>query len=64
MSDPFVTKARALLQRWITFCDTTAAQIEVDRADGLERTVEAQECSLLAVQACIKGLRDILPRTP
>ncbi len=61
MTNPFVTQARVLLQDWTDFCATLKVQIDIDRANGLARTAEAQECSLLAVEACIKGLRDILP---
>lgn len=62
MSDPFITQARALVQDWTAFCATLKAQIEVDRAEGLVRTAEAQECVVLGTEACIKGLKAILPK--
>lgn len=60
-SDPFITKARALLVTWSAVRDHMETERRRDLVEGLDRTAEAQECAILAIDACCKGLKDILP---
>ncbi len=55
------TDCRVLLSRWRALVIEIESQIVLDRGEGLTRTVEAQECSVLALKGCITTLEEILP---
>lgn len=61
MNKSLVTKARALLEYWTTIRDRMEADRQLDLAEGLNRTAEAQECAIMAIDACRRSLKDILP---
>lgn len=58
----FVSSIRSLVSDWERLKAKLEHRSTIDRQEGFEFTAKAQDCAVSALNGCIAGVKDLLPK--